>query len=252
MPRSTGARGCRTVRAAIAKSGLVPPRIAARRSPARVRRSSRWTPQAVPRGTRICLVGFRVVDEAWFFEAPPDNSRFLAPPLTTPPPRYLLGRISLRPRLTGKYVTFAVIRSGGGRLRWKPPASAPSSCGMVAAGRDREPLLSREGVQATGLASGTLAVTGGMDRLMGAGGREHHDRRITEMTGGALAVIATLHLRTDPFTACRASTHGQPDLCALMAWNPTAGHGAQVVPRRVLRGRGGGCRARQAGIRTTT
>ena len=64
-----------------------------------------------------------------------------------------------------------------------------------------------------------------MDQLLGAVGAGNiAPGVVTEMTGGALAIIATVGSpRFDPLRRVPCHYHGRPDLYTLMAWNPTAG-----------------------------
>jgi xylulokinase len=64
-----------------------------------------------------------------------------------------------------------------------------------------------------------------MDQLLGAVGAGNIAAGvITEMTGGALAVVATTDRpRFDPLRRVPCHYHGRPDLYALLAWNQTAG-----------------------------
>jgi xylulokinase len=149
--------------------------------------------------------------------------------------RYLLVADFLLHRLTGAFVTECSVQSSsllldiGGPCWWTPALEA-AGIGAEQLGRLLQPgqlvgPLCRAGARATGLTPGMLAVTGGMDQMMGAVGAGNIAAGvISEMTGGALAVVATVDRPTlDPLRRVPCHYHGRPGLYALLPWNQTAG-----------------------------
>jgi D-xylulose kinase len=85
--------------------------------------------------------------------------------------------------------------------------------------------LTTEAAQETGLWEGTVAATGGMDQALAAlGAGNTRPGLITENTGGALAIVATLE---EPIFDTRARIpchyHALPDTYYLLPWGQTAG-----------------------------
>ena len=85
--------------------------------------------------------------------------------------------------------------------------------------------LSSTGAEAMGLSTGTLAISGALDQTIGAiGAGNCAPGIVTETTGGALAVVATLESpRFDPWRRLPCHYHALPDTYCLLAWGQTAG-----------------------------
>jgi D-xylulose kinase len=85
--------------------------------------------------------------------------------------------------------------------------------------------LSREASRETGLWEGTVAATGGMDQALAAlGAGNIRPGLITENTGGALAIVATLEEPVfDPQGGIPCHYHALPDTYYLLPWGQTAG-----------------------------
>jgi len=85
--------------------------------------------------------------------------------------------------------------------------------------------LTVEAARETGLWQGTVAATGGMDQALAAlGAGNTCPGLITENTGGALAIVATLEAPVfDPRGGIPCHTHALPDSYYLLPWGQTAG-----------------------------
>jgi xylulokinase len=85
--------------------------------------------------------------------------------------------------------------------------------------------LSGSGASQAGLSPATVAVTGAIDQVIGAlGSGNIAPGVVTENTGGALAVVATLvRPLFDPLRRVPCHYHARPDTYCLMAWSQTAG-----------------------------
>ena len=82
-----------------------------------------------------------------------------------------------------------------------------------------------KGAGATGLSERTLVVSGGMDQAVGAAGAGNvRPGTVTEMTGGALAIVATLDRPLfDPRQRVPCHYHVRPETYCLLPWGQTAG-----------------------------
>jgi sugar (pentulose or hexulose) kinase len=85
--------------------------------------------------------------------------------------------------------------------------------------------LTAEAARETGLWEGTVAATGGMDQALAAlGAGNTRPGLITENTGGALAIVATLEEPVfDPQGDIPCHCHALPDTYYLLPWGQTAG-----------------------------
>jgi xylulokinase len=85
--------------------------------------------------------------------------------------------------------------------------------------------LSPEASRETGLWEGTAVATGGMDQALAAlGAGNTRPGLITENTGGALAIVATLEKPVfDPQGGIPCHYHALPDIYYLLPWGQTAG-----------------------------
>ena len=85
--------------------------------------------------------------------------------------------------------------------------------------------LSAKAAHETGLWQGTIAATGGMDQALAAlGAGNTRPGLITENTGSALAVVATLGQPVfDPGAVIPCHYHALPDTYFLLPWGQTAG-----------------------------
>jgi xylulokinase len=85
--------------------------------------------------------------------------------------------------------------------------------------------LTAEASRETGLWEGTVVATGGMDQALAAlGAGNTRPGLITENTGGALAIVATLEEPIfDPQGGIPCHYHALPDTYYLLPWGQTAG-----------------------------
>jgi xylulokinase len=85
--------------------------------------------------------------------------------------------------------------------------------------------LTAEASRDSGLWEGTVAATGGMDQALAAlGAGNTRPGLITENTGGALAIVATLEEPVfDPQVRIPCHYHALPDTYYLLPWGQTAG-----------------------------
>jgi xylulokinase len=85
--------------------------------------------------------------------------------------------------------------------------------------------LSPTGAAATGLSTTTLVVSGALDQTAGAlGAGNIAPGTMTEMTGGALAIVATTAApRFDPLRRIPCHIHAVKDTYCLLPWSQTAG-----------------------------
>jgi sugar (pentulose or hexulose) kinase len=86
-------------------------------------------------------------------------------------------------------------------------------------------VLTSEASRETGLWEGTVVATGGMDQALAAlGAGNTRPGLITENTGGALAIVATLEEPIfDPQGGIPCHYHALPDTYYLLPWGQTAG-----------------------------
>ena len=160
--------------------------------------------------------------------------------------KFLLLEDYLLLRLTGQYFTELSLQTSSYLVdittrRWWQPMLDYLELGEEQLGRLVEPgalltKLAPRAAEATGLTTGTCAVSGALDQAVAAVGAGNiRSGIVTETTGGALAVVVTIdrpyfdpHRRL-PVLLPRAA---KPVLPA--AVGPDRRHGAEVVPRRVL------------------
>jgi xylulokinase len=85
--------------------------------------------------------------------------------------------------------------------------------------------LTRDGAEALGLTTHTIAVTGSMDQTIGAVGSGNiASGMVTETTGGALGIIYTTRQPVyDPQRRLPCFFHARPDYFVLLPWGQTAG-----------------------------
>ena len=249
---------CRTVRAVVANSGIEPGRIAALAISSQGETLIPVDAAGCPTRSAIVWLDNRAVAEAREIGSIFDIDaiyRATGQPEVTPTwpackilwlrrhepatfartARFLLVEDFLLHRLTGEFVTEYSVQSSSLLLdiankRWWSPALDAAGIRPEQLGRLLQPgevvsPLSRAGAEASGLSRQTLAVTGGLDQMLGAVGAGNiAPGAITEMTGGALAIVATVGQPSyDPLRRVPCHYHGRPDLYALMPWNQTAG-----------------------------
>jgi sugar (pentulose or hexulose) kinase len=149
--------------------------------------------------------------------------------------KFLLLEDFLLHRLTGQFVTERALQTSSLLLNivakeWHRPVLefigiTPDRLGrLMEPGELVGPLEGASAAQA-GLSLGTYAVTGAMDQAIGAlGSGNLAPGVVTENTGGALAVIATLESPLfDPLRRVPCHCHARPDAYCLMPWSQTAG-----------------------------
>lgn len=149
--------------------------------------------------------------------------------------KFLLLEDYLLYRLTGKLVTEYSLETSSllvdvANRRWWTPmfefiGLSPERMGdLMEPGAVVGP-VSATGAAETGLSTGTLAVTGAMDQIVGAVGAGNIAPGIvTETTGGALAIVATLDdLVFDPRGRVPVNYHGRPGTYCMLPWAQTAG-----------------------------
>jgi len=85
--------------------------------------------------------------------------------------------------------------------------------------------IGKDAQRATGLSGKTVAVSGAIDQVMGAVGAGNVAPGVaTEMTGGALAILATLDRPLfDPQRRVPCHIHARRDIYCLLPWAQTAG-----------------------------
>jgi len=149
--------------------------------------------------------------------------------------RFLLLEDYLLYRLTGQFVTEYGLQTSSLMLdiqnkRWWEPMLDFIGVPPDRLGRLMEPgqvvgPISKKGAEATGLSTGTVAVTGAMDQALGAVGAGNIVPGIvTETTGGALAILVTLDKpRFDPQCRIPCHYHARRDTYCLLPWGQTAG-----------------------------
>jgi xylulokinase len=149
--------------------------------------------------------------------------------------KFLLLEDFLLHRLTGRFVTEHALQTSSLLLdivakRWHTPLLDFIGITPDHLGRLMEPgavvgPLAGPGAAQAGLSPATIAVTGAMDQALGAlGSGNLAPGVVTENTGGALAVIATLEKPLfDPLRRVPCHYHARPDTYCLLPWSQTAG-----------------------------
>jgi D-xylulose kinase len=149
--------------------------------------------------------------------------------------RYLLVEDYLLYCLTGQYVTETALQSSSLLLdirkkRWHEPLLKASGIRadqlprLVQPGEMIGP-LSSAGAAAVGLPVETRVVAGAIDQVAGAiGAGNISPGMVSEMTGGALAIVATTAApRFDPLRRIPCHIHAAGDTYCLLPWAQTAG-----------------------------
>jgi sugar (pentulose or hexulose) kinase len=149
--------------------------------------------------------------------------------------KFLLLEDFLLHRLTGQFVTERALQVSSMLLdivakEWHRPILDFIDISCDRLGRLMDPgavvgPLTGPGAAQAGLLPATVAVTGAMDQVIGAlGSGNIAPGAITENTGGALAVVATLtRPHFDPLRRVPCHYHARPDTYCLMPWSQTAG-----------------------------
>jgi len=149
--------------------------------------------------------------------------------------KFLLLEDYLLYRLTGQFVTEYSLETSSMLLdiahkHWWLPMFELIGITPEHLGRLCEPgtpvgPVSAVGADETGLSTHTVAVTGAMDQIVGAVGAGNIAPGIvTETTGGALAIVATLErLVFDPHGRVPVNYHARPDTYCMLPWAQTAG-----------------------------
>jgi xylulokinase len=153
--------------------------------------------------------------------------------------KFLLLEDFLLHRLTGQFITERALQTSSLLLdivarQWHGPVLDFIGITPDRLGRLAEPgvvvgPLSESGAAQAGLSQATVAVAGAMDQVIGAlGSGNFAPGVITENTGGALAVVATLDApRFDPLRRVPCHYHARPGTYCLMPWSQTAGMAMQ-------------------------
>ncbi len=153
--------------------------------------------------------------------------------------RFLLVEDFLLYRLTGQLVTDWSLQSSSLLLDihtqgwWQPMLDVvgigPEQLAHPLAPGQIVGPLTRAGAQALGLSPQTVVVSGGLDQVVGAlGSGNLAAGGLTEATGGALAIVATLdHPAYDPLRRVPLHLHASPGLYCLLPWGQTAGMALQ-------------------------
>jgi sugar (pentulose or hexulose) kinase len=149
--------------------------------------------------------------------------------------KFLLLEDYLLHRLTGQFVTERALQVSSMLLDivakdWHRPmldfiGIAPDRLGrLMEPGEVVGPTIGAGAAEA-GLLAGTVATTGAMDQVIAAlGSGNVAPGVVTDNTGGALAVIATLEGPLfDPLRRVPCHYHAMPDTYCLMPWSQTAG-----------------------------
>lgn len=149
--------------------------------------------------------------------------------------KFLLLEDFLLYRLTGQFVTEVALQTSSLLLdivagEWRRPVLdfvglTPDRLGrLMEPGALVGPLVGPGAAQA-GLSAATFAVTGAMDQVIGAlGSGNIAPGIVTENTGGALAVVATLEGPLfDPLRRVPCHYHARPGAYCLLPWSQTAG-----------------------------
>jgi xylulokinase len=149
--------------------------------------------------------------------------------------KFLLLEDFLLHRLTGQFVTEHALQVSSMLLdivakEWHRPildfvGITPDRLGRLMEPGEIVGPLSGAGAAQAGLSPATVAVTGAIDQVIGAlGSGNIAPGVVTENTGGALAVIATLAGPLfDPLRRVPCHYHARPDTYCLLPWSQTAG-----------------------------
>ena len=149
--------------------------------------------------------------------------------------RYLMVEDLLLFRLTGEYYTDYSLQSSSllldiKRRAWWPEMLdfleiRPDQLGKLVDSGQVAGCLSKAGAQAIGLTSSTVAVSGGMDQIVGAVGAGNvASGVVSEITGGALAILASIDRPLlDPARRVPCQVHAPPGMYCLMPYGLTAG-----------------------------
>ncbi len=149
--------------------------------------------------------------------------------------KFLLVEDYLLYRLTGRFVTERALQTSSimldiGRKCWWEPMLAflrlrPDRLGDLLEPGEVVGPLSAEGATATGLTTRTLAVSGAMDQMAGAlGAGNIRPGLVSETTGGALAICATLPgCVLDPKRRIPTHYHAHRDTYCLLPYGQTGG-----------------------------
>ncbi len=149
--------------------------------------------------------------------------------------KFLLVEDYLLYRLTGQFVTECSLETSsmlldiGHKCWWQPMFDfvglSPAQMGQLMEPGSVVGPVSADTAAETGLSTRTLAVTGAMDQIVGAVGAGNIAPGIvTETTGGALAIVATLdRLVFDPQGRVPVNYHGRADTYCMLPWAQTAG-----------------------------
>jgi xylulokinase len=149
--------------------------------------------------------------------------------------RFLLLEDYLLFQLTGQFVTEYALQASSLMLDirqkawWQPMLDfvdvSPQKLGRLMEPGQIVGPLSREGAEAVGLSTQTVAVTGAMDQVVGAVGAGNVvPGVVTETTGGALAILVTLDRPLyDPQRRVPCQTHARKGAYCLLPWAQTAG-----------------------------
>jgi xylulokinase len=149
--------------------------------------------------------------------------------------RFLLLEDYLLFRLTGQYVTEHGLQTSSmfvdiNTSQWWPEMLDYVGITADRLGRLVKPgtgigTLSKDGAEAVGLTTRTLAVTGSMDQSIGAVGSGNIAAGlVTESTGGALGIVSTVDQPVlDPKGKLPCSFHARKDYFTLLPWGQTAG-----------------------------
>jgi xylulokinase len=149
--------------------------------------------------------------------------------------KFLLLEDYLLFRFTGRFVADPCLLSSSLLFDIRRKAWWAEMLGFIGLTPDRLPTVQESGqgvgeltadaARETGLWAGTVAATGGMDQALAAlGAGNTRPGLITENTGGALAIVATLEEPVfDPQGGIPCHYHALPDTYYLLPWCQTAG-----------------------------
>jgi xylulokinase len=149
--------------------------------------------------------------------------------------KFLLLEDYLLYRLTGRCVTECALQSSSllleinSRLWWTPMLDFigidPDQLGNLLQPGDSVGWLTTIAAKELGLSSATRVVAGGMDQVLGAiGAGNYLPGMVTESTGGALGIVASLDRPTyDPLQRIPCHVHAAPGGYCLLPWGQTAG-----------------------------